>query len=134
MFPRVTSDHRQYFITRQRAADLARELSRIERAGGLSAGETFLLRAGLIQETVADEQEQIAQVRALEEHYEADARQRNALTAAVSDAMFELYKVRESEIVAETMSLQTIPNGLSRDEYLRRRLHAESEQLLGEAM
>lgn len=119
---------------RQRAADLSRELSRIEQAGGLSAGETFLLRAGLIRATVADEQQQVTQIRALKERYEVDTRQRDARATAQSDPMFQLYKVRESQIVAETMSLQTIPNGLSRDEYLRRRLQAEREQLLGDSM
>ena len=119
---------------RQRAADLSQELSRIEQAGGLSAGETFLLRAGLIRATVADEQQQLAQLRALKERYEAETRRRNASAVAQSDPMFQLYKVRESQIVAETLSLQTIPNGLSREEYLRRRLQAEREQLLGEAM
>jgi len=119
---------------RQRAADLSQELARIEQSGGLSAGETFLLRAGLIRSTVADERQQATQIRALKERYEVDARQRNALAAAQSDPMFQLYKVRESQIVAETLSLQTIPNGLSRDEYLRRRLQVEREQLLGEAM
>jgi hypothetical protein len=118
---------------RQRAADLSQELSRIEQAGGLSAGESFLVRAGLIRSTVADEQEQATQIRALKERYEIDTRQRNALDAQQSDPMFQLYKVRESQIVAETLSLQVIPNGLSRDEYLRRRLQAEREQLLGEA-
>ena len=119
---------------RQRADDLSQELSRLEQAGGLSAGESFLLRAGLIRSTVADEQEQLTQLRALKERYEVEARQRNARAAAQSDPMFELYKVRESQIVAETLSLQTIPDGLSREEYLRRRLQAEREQLLGEAM
>jgi hypothetical protein len=119
---------------RQRASDLSRELSRIERAGGLSAGETFLLRAGLIQATVADEREQLTQIRALMKRYEVDARQRNAHAAAQSNPMFQLYKVRESQIVAETMALEAIPNGLTRDEYLRRRLQAEREQLLGDAM
>ncbi|HEY0686234.1 MAG TPA: hypothetical protein VGD45_28090 [Steroidobacter sp.] len=119
---------------RRRGADLSQELSRIEQAGGLSAGETFLLRAGLIRATVADERQQLAQIRALKERYELDTRQRNALAAAQSDPMFQLYKVRESQIVAETLSLQTIPDGLSRDEYLRRRLQAEREQLLGEGM
>ncbi len=71
-------------------------------------------------------------MRALKERYEMDTRQRNALAAEQSDPMFQLYKVRESQIVAETLSLQVIPNGLSRDEYLRRRLQAEREQLLGE--
>jgi hypothetical protein len=119
---------------RQRAAGLSQELSRIERAGGMSAGETFILRVGLIRATNADEQQQVAQIRALKQRYEASSRQRNTQTAAQSDAMFQLYKVREGQIVAEVMSLQTIPNGLSRDEYLRRRLQTEREQLLGGAM
>lgn len=112
---------------RQRAKVLSQELSRIEQAGGLSAGETFLLRAGLIRATEPDEQMQAAQLRALKERYEADSRARGAQ----SDPMFELYKAREREIVAEVLSLQTIPDGLSREEYLRRRLQAEREQLLG---
>jgi hypothetical protein len=118
---------------RERAEALSQELSRIERAGGLSAGETFLLRAGLIRATEPDEQRQAAQLRALKERYEADSRQRNAQATAESDPMFQLYKVRETEIVAEVMSLQTIPDGLSRDEYLRRRLQQAREQLLGDA-
>jgi hypothetical protein len=119
---------------RQRANGLSQELSRIERAGGMSAAETFLLRVGLIRATTSDEQQQVAQIRALKERYEANSRRRNAQAAAQSDPMFQLYKVRESQIVAEVMSLQTIPNGLSRDEYLRSRLQAEREQLLGETM
>lgn len=82
---------------------------------------------------MADEQQQIEQIRALRERYEADAQRRNAQAAEQADPMFQLYKVRESQIVAEVMALQTIPDGLSRDEYLRRRLQAEREQLLGEA-
>lgn len=119
---------------RRRAADLSEELSRIEQVGGLSAGETFLLRAGLIRATVADERQQVAQIRALKKRYEVDTSQRIVQATAQSDPMFELYKVRESQIVAETQSLQTIPNGLSRDEYLRHRLQTEREQLLGNAM
>jgi hypothetical protein len=120
---------------RRRATDLSHELSRIERAGGMSAGETFLLRVGLIRATTSDEQQQLAQIRELKERYESSSQQRNAQAAAAQpDPMFELYKVRESQIVSEVTSLQTIPNGLSRDEYLRRRLQAEREQLLGEGM
>jgi hypothetical protein len=112
---------------RQRAQALSEELSRIEQAGGMSAGETFLVRAGLIRATEPDEQRQAAQLRALKERYEANSRQHSA----EPDPMFQLYKVREREIVAEVLSLQTIPDGLSREEYLRRRLQAEREQLLG---
>lgn len=115
---------------RRRAALLSQELSRIEQAGGLSAGETFLLRAGLIRATESDERQQAAQIRELKARYQISSRQRTAQATAQSDPMFQLYKVRESQIVAEVMSLQSIPDGLSREEYLRRRLQAEREQLL----
>lgn len=115
---------------RRRADGLSQELARIERAGGMSAGETFLLRAGLIRATEPDEQKQAAQIRALKERFEIDSRQRLAQNTAQADPMFQLYKVRESEIVAEVMSLQTIPDGLTREEYLRRRLQEAREQLL----
>lgn len=117
---------------RQQADEIARELSRIEQAGGLSAGETFLIRAGLIQATVADEQQRKEQIRALRERYETEAQRRSAQAPEQADPMFELYKVREGQIVAEVMAMETIPDGLSRDEYLRRRLQAERERLLGE--
>ncbi len=119
---------------RRQAELLSQELSRIERAGGLSAGETFVIRVGLIRAAEPNEQQQATQIRALKERYEIDSRRRTAQTAAQADPMFQLYKVRESEIVAEVMSLQTIPDGLSREEYLRRRLQAAREQLVGEAM
>jgi hypothetical protein len=119
---------------RQRAEQLSHELSRIERAGGMSAGETFLLRVGVIRATEPDQQRQAAQIRALKQRYEADSRQRGSQPDAQSDPMFQLYKVRESEIVAEVMSLQSIPGGLSREEYLRQRLQAAREQLLDGTM
>jgi hypothetical protein len=119
---------------RARAEVLSQELSRIEQAGGMSAGETLLLRIGLIRAVESDEQQQAAQIRALKERYGIDSRQRTAQSAAQADPMFQLYKARESEIVTEVMSLQTIPDGLSREEYLRRRLQAAREQLQGGAM
>jgi hypothetical protein len=115
---------------RRRANLLSQELSRIEQAGGLSAGEIFLARAGLIRATEPDEQQQMAQLRALKERYQNNSRQRSDQP----DPMFQLYKVREGEIVAEVLALQTIPNGLSRDEYLRQRLQQAREQLLTESM
>jgi hypothetical protein len=111
------------------AQRIAEELTRLERAGGMSAGETFVLRAGLIRETVPGSEEQAAQLKALKERYENDARTRLAAANTRSDPAFESYKVRESEIVSEVMSMQTIPNGVSRDEYLRRRLQAAREQM-----
>jgi hypothetical protein len=118
---------------RQRQAkDLERELSILESAGGLSAGETFLVRTGLIRETVTDPAQQAMQLKALQERYRSESSRRVAQASARPDPAFESYKIRESQIVAEVMALQTIPDGLTRDEYLRRRLQAAREQLLSD--
>lgn len=138
---RFTEEAREFFAqapalsneeARRRADLLGQELSRIERAGGMSAGETFLLRVGLIRAAEPDERRQAEQIRALKERYEIERRERTA--GAQPDPMFQLYKVREREIIDEVMALQTIPGGLSREEYLRRRLQEAREQLLGGAM
>lgn len=116
---------------RQRQAQkLELQLALLERAGGLSAGEIFLVRTGLIRETVADPAQQAAQIEALRERYQNESNRRLAQAGARADPAFESYKIRESQIVAEVMSLPTIPDGLTRDEYLRRRLQAAREQLL----
>jgi hypothetical protein len=116
---------------RREAQRIEQELSEIERAGGLSAGEIFLIRAGLIRATVSDEAEQVARINALKERYERDSQRRMAETLArPPDPAFELYKVRESEIIAEVMAMQSIPDGLTREEYLRRRLQSAREQLM----
>jgi hypothetical protein len=112
----------------QEAQQLDQELSRIEQAGGLSAGETLLIRAGLIRETVPAGAQQEAQLQALQERYRAETQLRVAAAQARPDPQFGSYKVRESEIVNEVMAMETIPDGLTRDEYLRRRLQSAREQ------
>ncbi|HEU5134939.1 MAG TPA: hypothetical protein VFU13_07330 [Steroidobacteraceae bacterium] len=111
------------------AQRLEQELTRIEQAGGLSAGETLMVRAGLIRETVPAGAQQDAQLRALQERYRAETQRRVAAAQALSNPQFGSYKVRESEIVNEVMAMETIPDGLSRDEYLRQRLQSAREQL-----
>jgi len=111
------------------AQQLEQELTRLEQAGGLSAGETLVIRAGLIQETVPAGAQRDAQLQALEERYRAETQRRVATAQAHPDPQFGSYKVRESEIVNEVMAMETIPEGLSRDEYLRRRLQSAREQL-----
>jgi hypothetical protein len=111
------------------AQQLEQELTRLEQAGGLSAGETLLIRAGLIRETVPAGAQQDAQLQALQERYRAETQLRVAAAQARPDPQFGSYKVRESEIVNEVMAMETIPDGLSRDEYLRRRLQSAREQL-----
>lgn len=111
------------------AQQLEQELTRLEQAGGMSAGETLLVRAGLIRETVPAGAEQEAQLRELQERYRAETQRRIAATQSRPDPQFDSYKVVESQIVNEVMAMETIPDGLSRDEYLRRRLQSAREQL-----
>lgn len=111
------------------AQQLEQELTRLEQAGGLSAGETLLIRAGLIRETVPAGAQQDAQLQALQQRYRAETQLRVAAAQAHPDPQFGSYKVRESEIVNEVMAMETIPDGLTRDEYLRRRLQSAREQL-----
>jgi hypothetical protein len=115
---------------RREAGLISEELARLEEAGGLSAGEAFLVRAGLIRATVPGQAEQIAQIKALKERYERDSQRRTAQFAARPDPAFDLYKVREREIIAEVMAMESIPAGVTREEYLRRRLQAAREQLM----
>ncbi len=115
---------------RREAQLISNELSRLEQAGGLSAGEVFLLRAGLIRATVPDQAEQASQIRALKERYERESERRTVQFVSRPDPAFELYKVREREIIAEVMAMESIPVGLTREEYLRRRLQAAREQLM----
>jgi len=111
------------------AQRLEQELTRLEQAGGLSAGETLLIRAGLIRETVPDGAQRDAQLQALQQRYRTETQLRLAAAQARPDPQFESYKARETEIVNEVMAMETIPDGLSRDEYLRRRLQSAREQL-----
>jgi hypothetical protein len=97
-----------------------------ERRRELSAAEALTLRLALIHET-APEAEQLERMQALRERYRARDDQR---AQQASDPMFQLYKVREQEIVAHVQTLREIPGGLTREEYLRQRLQREREMLL----
>lgn len=111
----------------ERARTLDAEIERYREAGELSAAEALTLRLGLIRES-APENEQKARMAQLRDEYEYQARTANA---PASDPMFEIYKAREREIVTQVQAMEHVPDGLSRDEYLRLMLQREREALLG---
>jgi hypothetical protein len=115
----------------QRADALAQELSRYEAAGELTAAEALLLRAALISKSTADEQEQMTRIAALKQQYQEQGERLKAEWQARPDPQFDAYKAREREIVAEVMAMTEVPDGLTRDEYLRRRLLDAREQAYG---
>lgn len=112
-----------------RGREIARAITRYEAEGEIAAAEALTLRSALIRETVADPAEQVEAIRGLQQHYQQQGARKQAEWEARSDPEFEMYKAREREIVAEVMAMTTIPDGLSREEYLRRRLQSAREQL-----
>ncbi len=115
---------------RARADKLEAEIRDRERAGELSAGESMLLRAALIQAQAGTSEEEAQRLAALVQRYREDAARREAawLAQQQRDPHMRQYKSREQDVVAEVMAMDEIPGGLSRDEYLRRRLQEERER------
>ena len=87
----------------------------------------MLLQIGLAQAEGGDEAAQKARADALVARYQALSQEREARNKT-SDARFTRYKSDEKRIVEEVMALDSIPDGLSRDQYLRQRLQEAREQ------
>ena len=113
----------------EQARALSASIDRYEKEGSLSAGESLLLRIGLIKATVAGEAQQAEQMAALMDRYHQHADQRMQAYAMehASDPRFRGYKARERAIVAEVLALRSFPGGMTRDEYLRQRLQQARE-------
>jgi len=102
-----------------RAAALREQIEERERAGALLPQQALMLRLALLRVTIDDPAVLDHETRMLSDAYR-DAQAARA--PAPPDPRFETYKAREAEIVREVMTLEEIPEGLGRDEYLRRRL------------
>lgn len=102
-------------------------IGRYERERHLSAGEAMNLRLGLVEASGLPDSERAERMAGIVLRYERDGEHREAQWAAQQrgNAAFAQYKSREQVIVAEVTAMARIPDGLSRDEYLRRRLEAE---------
>jgi len=101
-------------------------IGRYERERHLSAGEAMNLRLGLIEASGLPEAERAERMAAIMTAYARDGERREAqwVLQQRNDPAFAQYKSREQAIVADVMAMARIPNGLSRDEYLRLRLEA----------
>ncbi|CAD5109423.1 hypothetical protein [Zestomonas carbonaria] len=110
------------------AEALSRQIDDYERRGELALSEALLLQVALIRATSEDEQQQKDRAAALVARYKALSAEREARDAQRQDANFERYKAEERRIVEEVLAMDDIPDGLSRDEYLRQRLQEAREQ------
>lgn len=109
------------------AQALREQIETYEQRSELAMSESLLLQLGLIQLTTDDEQTQKDQATALIARYKAISAEREA-KAATPSAEFQRYKVDEKRIVEEVLNMDSIPGGVSRDEYLRQRLQQAREQ------
>jgi hypothetical protein len=109
------------------AQALREQIETYEQRSELAMSESLLLQLGLIQLTTGDEQAQKDQAAALVARYKAISAEREA-KAATPSTEFRLYKADEKRIVEEVLSMDSFPDGLSRDEYLRQRLQQAREQ------
>lgn len=117
-------------VTRgERARAYSARIDAYERDAQMSAGEAFLLRAALIDATAVDEEDRARRLADLAARYRADATRREAAWAAnlARNPSFRDYKAQEEAIVAEVSAMTAIPDGLTHDEYLRRRLQQARE-------
>lgn len=120
-------------IRMQHAQALAREVEVREQAGELSGDEAVLIRIGLIQAAVVDDNERVRQAQAVVDRYQKQVKENEARIAAKlqREVRQRQYKAREAEIVAEVLAMSTFPGGLSRDEYLRLRLREAHSAIYG---
>jgi hypothetical protein len=109
------------------AQALREQIETYEQRRELAMSESLLLQLGLIQLTASDEQAQKDQAAALVARYKALSAEREA-KATVPSAEFRRYKSDEKRIVEEVLSMDSFPDGLSRDEYLRQRLQQAREE------
>ncbi|PKQ43102.1 hypothetical protein CXP40_00735 [Pseudomonas sp. YY-1] len=110
------------------AEDLSKGLDAMEQRGELALSETLLLQIALIKAVSEDEAEQKTRAEALIKRYQVISAEREARLEQQPDRNFERYKAEEKRIVEEVLELQTIPDGLTRDQYLRQRLQEARER------
>lgn len=109
------------------ATALLEQVEQFEARGELSAAEAVSLRLGLLRSSTDDSQF-TAEAAQIIEDYQMRHEQAMAQYRAHPPAGFNDYKARERKIVEEVRQLESIPDGLSRGQYLRQRLQAAREE------
>lgn len=125
-----------------RARALSQDVDRREQNRELSGDEATMMRVGLIQVAVKDPRERVIQIQeVIDRQREKTAARQRALLAQQQrdaqallarqqrDAQLREYKAQEARIVSEVLAMDSYPDGLSRDAYLRQRLQAARDTI-----
>lgn len=107
-------------------------IDEIERDGGMLAYEALALKLRWLEQTSADKAAfDSAAEELLDEYRQRAQRSTEAYNPYEDVPGFAEYKALERKIVAEVRELDRFPDGMSREEYLRKRLQEAREQAYG---
>lgn len=93
-----------------------------EQQGKLVPMEALILKLAMLRYTSSGDDDYKAKAKGLIDQYKAQSDLREQAWLANPDPNFVDYKRQEADIVKEVTAMTVIPDGLSRDEYLRQRL------------
>jgi len=93
-----------------------------EQAGKLVPIEALTLKLAMLRYTSASDEDYKSKAKSLIDQYQHVSDAREQAWLANPEPQFVEYKRQENDIVKEVMAMTVIPDGLSRDEYLRQRL------------
>ncbi|QGX40643.1 hypothetical protein [Permianibacter aggregans] len=116
---------------RKQMNDIKQGTEHYEQQGKLLPMEALILKLAMLKYTAGDEQDYKDRAKALIDQYQAISDASEQAWLANPDPKFIEYKRREMDIVNEVRGMTTIPDGLSRDEYLRQRLQQARIEAMG---
>ena len=96
--------------------------NKYEQEGKLVPMEALVLKLAMLRYSSRGDEDYKAKAKALIDQYKAQSDVREQAWLANPEPQFIEYKRQENDIVKEVMAMTVIPDGLSRDEYLRQRL------------
>ena len=96
--------------------------NKYEQDGKLVPMEALVLKLAMLRYTSSGDDDYKAKAKSLIDQYKAQSDLREQAWLANPDPNFIDYKRQEADIVKDVMAMTVIPDGLSRDEYLRQRL------------
>ena len=96
--------------------------NKYEQEGKLVPMEALVLKLAMLRYTSSGDDDYKAKAKSLIDQYKAQSDLREQAWLANPDPNFIDYKRQEADIVKDVMAMTVIPDGLSRDEYLRQRL------------
>jgi len=116
---------------KQTAAQLGDEVKQRADRMEISGGESALAQLALLRIAYFDDPaEEARQEQALKDSLKTQAAQQQQAyqQQLANDPRYQAYKASEAQIAAQVTAMPTIPNGLTRDEFLRQQLQVAREQ------